>query len=403
MTDHAIWWHVYPLGACGAPRRAADDTAAEHQRHRLRRMDAWLDYVIELGCSGLLLGPVFAATSHGYDTVDYFRLDPRLGDDSDWDHFVTEAHRRGLLLMLDGVFNHVGVDHELVPAAITEGAGMVRTVDGRHQGWEGHDDLAELDHQDPRVADLVVEVMTYWLAQGADGWRLDVAYAVPSAFWSQVLGRVREQYPQAFFLGEVIHGDYSAVAQAGGLDAVTQYELWKAIWSSLSDRNLWELAWALQRHQDFCDVTTMQTFVGNHDVTRIASRVGDGGAAIAAVILLTLPGMPSIYYGDEQAFRGEKGNGWEADEALRPALPEDPSGLDPAGWWLYRLHQELIALRRRHSWIATGRVAVQDRNNTSLRYAVTAPGHHLVVDIDITDRPQATLTVDGHREVTWPR
>ena len=76
--DHAVWWHVYPLTACGAPIREEHTSAP-----RLKRLEAWMDYVVELGCNGLLMGPVFASTSHGYDTVDYYRLDPRLGTDAE--------------------------------------------------------------------------------------------------------------------------------------------------------------------------------------------------------------------------------------------------------------------------------------------------------------------------------
>ncbi|MCT1459998.1 alpha-amylase family protein [Aestuariimicrobium sp. p3-SID1156] len=398
--DHAIWWHVYPLGACGAPIRPGDP--GDWQGHRLGRLEAWLDYVIELGCNGLLLGPIFASTSHGYDTVDHFRLDPRLGDEADWNHLVDQAHSRGLMIMLDGVFNHIGAQHPLVEQAL-QGHGMVHVADGVHRGWEGHGDLAELDHDDPRVVDLVADVMKFWLDRGADGWRLDVAYAVPSHFWTQVVDRVHASHPEAFFLGEVIHGDFPGIAREGHLDSVTAYELWKAIWSSLNDRNMWELAWALERHDDFASKTTMQTFIGNHDVSRIASTVGDTGAAVAAALLLTLPGMPSIYYGDEQAFRGTKGTGVAADDPVRPPLPEHPGQLHPGGEWMHRLHQELIALRRRNPWISTGRLQVLDKTNPTISYAVRAEGHELTAHLDISEEPRIEVTIDGQQQFSWPQ
>lgn len=374
MADPStIWWHVYPLGATGAPvqERHEGDSGP-----RLLRLLPWLDHVVELGCDGLLLGPVFTSATHGYDTLDHLSLDPRLGDAEDWDRFVAEARGRGLRIMLDGVFNHVSTAHPLVQ-------------DGPTRPWEGHGDLAELDHDDPAVADLVTDVMLHWLRRGADGWRLDVAYAVPPRFWAEVLGRVRHEFPDALFLGEVIHGDYPSMARAGTLDTVTQYELWKAVWSSLVDRNLWELAWALERHDELSSDLVLQTFVGNHDVTRIASRVGDEGAALAAVLLLTLPGMPSIYYGDELGFRGEKGSSWGADGPLRPMLPDHPSDIG-LGWDMFRHHQELVALRRANPWLTRGRVAVVDKANEQLAYEVVGAGedgtpHRLRVRLDLTD------------------
>src|SRR3954465_16055831 len=100
-ADHAIWWQGYPLGFTGA---IDDPTPA----HRLPQLESWLDYAVELGCSGLLLGPVFASQTHGYDTTDHFRIDSRLGDDDDFDALVPAAAARGLRIALDGVFNHVG-------------------------------------------------------------------------------------------------------------------------------------------------------------------------------------------------------------------------------------------------------------------------------------------------------
>lgn len=400
LLDHAIWWHVYPLGACGAPIRPDGD--ADGDGHRLPRLEPWLDYAVELGCSGLLLGPIFASSSHGYDTIDHLRIDPRLGGDDDFDRLIVACRRRGLAVVLDGVFNHVGAAHPLVRDAAGQRDSLIKTADGRPVPWEGHGDLIELNHDDPRVADLVVEVMLHWLRRGIAGWRLDVAYAVPARFWAQVIDRVHGEFPEAVFIGEVIHGDYAEIVRAGHLDTVTQYELWKAIWSSIADRNLWELAWALDRHQEFSEVFVPQTFVGNHDVDRIASVVGDAGAALAAVVLCTLPGMPSIYYGDEQGFRGRKGSGWDADAPLRPALPDSPGELADSGRWLYRLHQDLIGLRRRHPWITRGAVTVDDKQNNTLHYQVRGGGNCLDVDLTL-DPPQAVVRVAGGEIFTWPR
>lgn len=387
LLDNGIWWQVYALGACGAPIR---DRHGDDSGHRLERLLPWLNYAIELGCSGLLLTPIFESRTHGYDTMDHFKVDSRLGDDADFDVLVAACRERGLALMLDGVFNHVSIDHPLVAEGL---AGP--------DVWEGHDALAELHHDDPRAVDLVVDIMLHWLRKGIAGWRLDVAYAVPSEFWAQVVPRVHEEFPDAIFLGEVIHGDYAEIAAAGKLDSITQYELWKGTWSGIKTRNLWELAHALDRHAVFSEHLVLNTFIGNHDVDRVTALVGPDGAVPAAAVLMTVPGMPSIYYGDEQGFTGLRGEGYAADDAVRPVLPAEPSELFGAGWWLYRQYQELIGLRRRHPWLVRGRVEVTERENTKLHYQVTGEGHILDVELNLEPKNSVTIDADGVQVFSW--
>ncbi|HEY3686133.1 MAG TPA: alpha-amylase family protein [Streptosporangiaceae bacterium] len=390
-SDYAIFWHVYPLGFTGAPVHEGAPEGAPV--HRLRRLIGWLDYAVELGCSGLLLGPIFASETHGYDTVDYYRIDPRLGDDGDFADLVAAARERGLRIVLDGVFNHVGRGFPRFAEAEAGGPGSAAAswfrpdvaADGTvtYAAFEGHDGLVALNHESPEVAAFVSGVMAYWLDRGASGWRLDAAYAVPPAFWRATLPGVRESHPDAWFLGEMIHGDYAGYAQAAGLDAITAYELWKAVWSSLNDGNFYELAWALGRHDAMLDGTTPQTFVGNHDVTRLATRIEDTrhlGHALA--VLCTVGGVPSVYYGDEQAFRGVKEDRAGGDDAVRPAFPDAPSGLAPDGWPTYRLHQRLIGFRRRHPWLVRARTeAVHLTNRAMALRSVAAEADTQVITV----------------------
>ena len=255
------------------------------------------------------------------------------------------------------------------------------------------------------MADLVAEVMLHWLRRGIAGWRLDVAYEVPPEFWREVTGRVRREFPGVLFLGEMIHGDYSGFVEASGLDTVTQYELWKGTWSSIKDRNFWELAWALDRHAGMCRGFVPQTFIGNHDVTRIASEVGDDGAVLAATALFTLPGMPSVYYGDEQAFQGRKLEGLHADDELRPPLPASPAELSPAGEWMYRIYQRLIGLRRRNPWLSRGRLKVIAKENAWIEYRVSgdAPDQDLRVRLALEPQCSATVMCGGETAFHWER
>ncbi|OUM41733.1 alpha-amylase family glycosyl hydrolase [Arthrobacter sedimenti] len=400
-VQHAIWWHVYPLGFVGAEKAATEDPAAAH---RLLDLVPWLDYAVELGASGLALGPVFASETHGYDTTDYFRIDARLGTSEDFDTLVREAHRRGLRILLDGVFNHTGRSFGPFQDVLAQGPGAATAswfsldwpegatpgAEPGYRDFEGHHHLVALNHGEPAVADFVTDVMEHWLRRGADGWRLDAAYAVPSSFWAGVTARVRASHPDAYFVGEYIHGDYASEVRAGGLDSATQYELWKAVWSSLNDANLFELAAALERHNALLGSFAPLTFLGNHDVTRIASRLTDPALLPHAVaVLLTVGGTPSLYYGDEQGYRGIKEDRAGGDDDVRPLFPPAPGNLSPVGRPVFDVHQELIGVRRRHPWLHRAKTEVLQLSNEVLAYRVAAENPEaLVVALNLSSDAQ---------------
>lgn len=403
-VEHAIWWHVYPLGFTGAEQ---DALPPDHEPEpRLRHLGAWLDYAVELGCNGLALGPVFASETHGYDTVDHYRVDRRLGTADDLRWLIDACHEKGVRVLLDGVFNHVGRGFDRFQAVLADGPESESAdwfhiypdntaADGfTYEHFEGHDGLVTLNHGHPEVRRYVIEVMRHWLDAGADGWRLDAAYAAPRDFWHEVVAEVKEHHPDAWLVGEVIHAPYEPWIEEAGLDAVTQYELWKSIWSSINDRNFYELSWTLERHQACSERFVPLTFLGNHDVTRIATQIEDDrhlGHAIAT--LLTLPGTPSIYAGDEQAFTGVKGDHARGDDAVRPEFPATPDDLLPYGWSTYRRWQEMISLRRRHPWLARATVEVHDLANESIGYVCSSTARdddaRLAVLLNLGDQPTA--------------
>jgi cyclomaltodextrinase len=435
-VTHAVWWQLYPLGFVGAPQQhtLGDDGAPSTDiHHTLNRIIDWLDYAIELGASGIALGPIFQSETHGYDTTDYFAIDARLGDTDDFRRLVHEAHSRGLRVLLDGVFNHVGrsfaqfhkelsqtaptdqasqtgeasqpseavqVDVEREPSWFIRSDDAVDAHNGGFESFEGHAALVKLNHSEPAVADFVVNVMNHWLELGADGWRLDAAYAVDPQFWASVLPRVRAAHPDVYVAGEVLHGDYAAFVTESGVDAVTQYELWKAIWSGISEANFFELAWAMDRHTEFLQTFTPLTFVGNHDVTRIASAIGDKRhLAHALVVLFTVGGTPTIYYGDEQAFVGVKEERAGGDDAIRPEFPVGGRGeLAAEGWPTFHVHQELIGLRRRHPWLHRATATTLQLTNGTYAYEASGEGERLVVSLNLEDTV-STLELPAHGEV----
>lgn len=407
-VDHAVWWQVYPLGFVGADTTGARRTLAR----TLGDLVGWLDYAVELGVSGIALGPIFRSSTHGYDTIDHFTIDDRLGDERTFARLVEQCHARGLRLMLDGVFNHVGRAFPVFKRARIDlysgdASWFIPMPDGdvldetAFRIFEGHPGLITLNHEWPAVADYVVDVMRYWLTAGADGWRLDAAYAVPRKFWANVLPRVRLEHPDAYIVGEVIHGDYTSIVRESSMDSVTQYELWKAIWSSLNDRNFFELAWALKRHNKWLETFVPMTFVGNHDVTRLASRIEDTrhlGHALA--LIFTVGGTPSVYYGDEQGFRGIKEERGGGDDAIRPEFPiGGPNELAPFGWSVYRLHQLLIGFRRRHPWLHKAITFTNRLTKTFFAYECRHGKDRIIVALNLSDTMESVDIPPGLQSV----
>ncbi|MDO5672434.1 MAG: alpha-amylase family glycosyl hydrolase [Actinomycetaceae bacterium] len=382
-TSTDVWWHVYPLGFCGVLGNDLDaNPAATHAGQApLLRLVGWLDHAVDLGATGVLLGPVFHASSHGYDTIDYFRIDPRLGTNNDFATLIDQVHARGLKICLDGVFNHVGYEFPAFQALRNEGpdsptAGMFTLYWDewkpgdlpKYNMFEGHWQLPELNHTSTDVRNLVDEVMRFWCAQGVDAWRLDAAYAVDPDFWAGILPGLRRDFPDVYVFGEVIHGDYVDIVQRSHMDSLTEYELWKAIWSSIENLNFFELEWTLGRHEVFTQSFVPQTFISNHDVTRIASQVPFENLPHATALLLLLPGTPSIYYGDEFALRGVKEERPGGDDAVRPAFPASPSDFIAEGESLeiLRLYKDLIAFRRQRPWLWDAVCRVEQVSNEQL-------------------------------------
>ncbi|WEV73325.1 alpha-amylase family glycosyl hydrolase [Bifidobacterium sp. ESL0798] len=260
--------------------------------------------------------------------------------------------------------------------------------------FEGHAILPAFNHDAPRVAALVTDVMTHWMRRGVDAWRLDAATTVPTSFWATVLPRVRREIPDAWFMGEAIQSDYPQFVHDSTVDTVTQYELWKAIWSSLKDGNFFELDWCLKRHDAFLDTFIPQTFIGNHDVTRIASQIQDEEKlALAAVILFTVGGTPSVYYGDERAMSGDKTDGVGGDDIVRPEYPETPENLASDGEWMYRLTGQLAAIRSSRPWMIDATTEPTLLENRHYAYDVKARdgSAKLHVDMNLDETPHADI------------
>ncbi len=366
INQNTRFYHIYPLGACGAPRHNDFQSAPVP---RLRQMINWLDHIQSMGFNAIYLGPVFESNTHGYDTANYYEVDRRLGINVDLKDFAKELKKRDMALVLDGVFNHVGRNFWAFRDILTnrENAPWRDWFAGlrfdqsspygdpfSYEAWNGHFDLVKLNLANPAVKEHLFNAIAMWKeAFEIDGIRLDAADALSFDFMRELRAFCNQLDPDLWLMGEVIHGDYRRWANPESLHATTNYELYKSLWSALNDGNFFELAHSLNRQFGpgglYRDLKTQYNFVDNHDVTRIINQLRDRShLGLAHLLLYCSPGLPSVYYGSEFGFEGIKqSNDWN----LRP--PFDLNGLQAGAaldlrallGQLANLHQNVLALR----------------------------------------------------------
>jgi glycosidase len=334
-ADNAIFYHIYPLGLTAAPAQNAFNAPITH---RLDALLPWLDHIHALGANSIYLGPVFESTSHGYDTIDYYHVDRRLGDHADLVRLANAIHERGMRLVLDAVFNHVGRDFWAFKDLQAHGQAStyVNWFHGlnfnghsplgdpfQYEGWQGHYSLVKLNLGNPDVRTHLFGAVEMWMDEfGIDGLRLDAADCIDLDFLQALHQVTQQRRPDFWLLGEVVHGDYRKWANQQTLDSVTNYESYKGLYSSFNDRNFHEIAYSLDRQFGsgglYRDLP-LYNFIDNHDVDRIASKLMNPTHLYPLYLLLfTMPGIPSVYYGSEWGIEGKKAP-W-SDEPLRPAL-----------------------------------------------------------------------------------
>ncbi|MDO5108325.1 MAG: alpha-amylase family glycosyl hydrolase [Erysipelotrichaceae bacterium] len=330
--EEAVFYHIYPLGLCGAPEH--NDGSAPVSR--LNDITDWIDHIAAIGCTGLYIGPLFESTGHGYETTDYHTLDRRLGTNKDLVSFVAKCHARGIRVIFDGVFNHTGREFFAFKDLRQNREnsryrdwycnvnfwGNNEFNDGfSYESWGGYNIMAKLNQRNPEVQNYICDVIRYWVKEfDIDGIRLDAADVLDFGFMKQLRRTANEVKEDFWLMGEVIHGDYSRWANDETLHSVTNYALHKGLYSGHNDHNYFEIAHTVKRQLDMCPRDLkLYNFVDNHDVERIMSKLTDKSHYTPVHILLyTLPGIPSIYYGSEFGIEGKKT--WGTDAPLRPQL-----------------------------------------------------------------------------------
>ena len=328
--NEAVFYHIYPLGLTGAPKQ----NEYREPVHRLNTLLPWIGHIKEIGCTALYIGPLFESVGHGYETTDYRKLDSRLGTNEDLTNFVAACHEKGIKVIFDGVFNHTGRDFFAFKDIQEKRqdspyvnwycnvnfGGNTEYNDGfSYENWGGYNLLAKLNQRNPDVQSYICDVIRFWVSEfDVDGIRLDAADVLDFDFMKQLRRTAEEVKPDFWLMGEVIHGDYSRWVNGSTLHSVTNYALHKALFSGHNDHNYFEIAHTVKYLQNMGDLD-LYNFVDNHDVERIYTKLSNKAHFEPVhVLLYTLPGVPSIYYGSEFGIEGRKEK--TSDDSLRPAI-----------------------------------------------------------------------------------
>lgn len=353
-----------------------------------------LDYLQDLGITAIYFTPIFqSASNHRYHTHDYYQVDPLLGGNQALKDLLEAAHDRGMKVVLDGVFNHASRGFFYFNDILENGpfspwidwfsveTWPLSAYDGKlpanYRSWVNNRALPQFNHENPQVKEYIMQVAEYWLQFGIDGWRLDVPFEVTApGFWQTFRDRVKAVNPEAYIVGEVwtdsrqwldgtqfdgvmnylftgptiafTGGDRVIPETTAGVDYQAAPALDAAGYASQMKSLLGLYPWEIQ--------LTQLNLLDSHDTARLLSIVGgesdDVATAaearqtvrLATLLLMTFPGAPSIYYGDEVGLAGAK------DPDCRRTFPLE------ADWDkdVLEMHKRLIALRHAHPALRTG-------------------------------------------------
>lgn len=430
----------------------------------LNGLTAKLDYLndgdpattSDLGVTGLWLMPIFASPSyHGYDAVDYRRINPDYGSDADFDRFLTEAHRRGIRVILDLMINHTSSQHPWFVESASDPASpkrdwyVWRTDDpgwkqpwGDGPTWHAKNGafyygifwggMPDLNFDNPAVRAEITDIARYWLGRGVDGFRLDAARHISAdgpgeqqndtprthAFWREFTAGIRATYPRALLLGEnwtqtdVIASYYGSTATVKAGDELPMsfdFPLGEAILKALQTGDASPVTQKVQEVAATYPAGALDAiFLTNHDMPRVARQLGsDPALAAAATLLLTLPGTPFVYYGEELGMSGGEGGDDRQKRTPMPWTSDQNAGFTTATPWfapapgweaknvereskaggsLLNLYRRLIHLRRQSPALSRGSfVALSSASTPSplLAFVREAAGERLLVVVNV--------------------
>ncbi len=365
-------------------------------------------YLLDLGINAIYLNPIFLSPStHRYNTVDYFQIDPKLGSMQDFHTLLDVAHRNQIRVILDGVFNHCGRGF-FAFNDILENQASSPYVDWFHvkhfpvdaytpgdattyTGWWKYKSLPKFNTTNPRVRDYIFRVARYWLEQGIDGWRLDVPNEIDDdGFWREFREIVKSTYSDAYILGEIWDGDPRWVGDAH-FDALMNYPIRTLLSDLLTDKKS-SSAFVLEARdllEKFPDENSyaMYNTLGTHDTERIFTVLNKDltKTKFAYLFLFSYPGAPAIYYGDEIGIEGGR------DPDCRHTFPWDETS------WNMELRQwikNLIRVRLSKNALRRGDFHILPVSNSNLFAFSRKDGHDFACMVGNPTNQPISGTVD---------
>ncbi len=432
----------------------------------LKGVDQNLDYLKSLGVTALYFNPIFdAASNHGYDTQDYYKIDPYFGTQKDWENLVKHANQLGLRIVLDGVFNHLSSDspffdryhhYPTVGACesfsspyrswftfhnVAEGAGACVDSQGRpnsanYDGWFGFDSIPVINKTLPEVQAYFLtgsnSVSRNWLNQGASGWRLDVMgdASFPNGYWEQFRTVVKGDHADALIISETWQKDSTLLRMLRGdrADTTMNYRLRDAVIGFLTPGNFDSKGFAdsgrliapsefaarvLSIREDYPNAAyySLMNLLDSHDTERLLWTLTPGAETtadkelnagnlaagkqkqkLASLIQFTMPGAPTVYYGDEVGLTGDD------DPDDRRTYPWADGGGSPDAN-LFSHYQALAQLRKQNSALVDGdlRVLLADDAADSLAYGRKTNAQAAIVVVNRGGNPQTlNIPVTGY-------
>jgi cyclomaltodextrinase len=426
-VKHAVFYQIFPdrFAKSKQPRKRLLQNFIWEEWHEVPTLqgykggDLWgvmeqLDYLQDIGINAIYFTPIFqSASNHRYHTHDYYQVDPMLGGNPAFKDLLDAAHDRNIKVVLDGVFNHASRGFFFFHDILENGPHSpwldwfkiegwpLSAYDGNfpanYAGWDGNRALPVFNHDNPEVREYIMEIAEYWIKFGVDGWRLDVPFEIKSpGFWQEFRERVKAVNPEAYIVGEVWEdarewldgtqfdgvmnylfaaptiafaaGDRVDLAQLEGRSYYPYPALFAKEYGAQIQKVLDLYPWQIQ--------LTQLNLLASHDTARLLTiaRGDKASVELATLLLLTFPGAPSIYYGDEVGLPGA------LDPDSRRGFPLE------ADWELDVLdyHKQLIALRHKYPALRTGSYHILFAEGAVYVFARILGDEEIVVAVNVS-------------------